>query len=130
MRPLYLKIVQSGRPRLRTVTMKKINSYLLVSVLLLFQACLPGSGADPDTIPLGSHKVTITPRCVTKEINNRFPDKQEIYDLTCGETNVVIKNEELIVNGKSYKTLQAGDSVEVHNGQVLVNSRQVEPAGR
>jgi hypothetical protein len=110
--------------------MNKSYSYLLVSALLLFQGCLPQKDAGTDTIPLGSHKVTITPRCVTKEINNRFPDKQEIYNLTCGDTNVVIRNEELIVNGKSYKVLKAGDSVEVHSGQVLVNSRQVEPAGR
>lgn len=106
--------------------MKKFNNYLLVCVLLLFQACLPQKDAPTDAIPLGSHKVKITPRCTTKEINNRFPDKQEIYNLTCGNTNVVIKNEELVVNGKSYGMLKAGDSVEVNSGQVLVNSRKVE----
>jgi hypothetical protein len=122
---------QPGGARiLRIADMKKFKSYLLVSVLLLFQGCLPQKDSPTDAIPLGSHKVTVTPRCITKEINNSFPDKQEIYDLTCGNTNVVIKNEELIVNGKSYGMLKAGDSVEVNSGRVLVNSRQADEVGK
>jgi hypothetical protein len=103
--------------------MKKFKSYLLISAILLFQGCLPQKDSPTDAIPLGSHKVTVIPRCITKKINNTFPDKQEIYDLTCGNTNVVIKNEELIVNSKSYGMLRAGDTVEVNSGRVLVNSR-------
>lgn len=108
--------------------MTKKFIYLIVSALLLLQGCLPNKESETDVIPLGTHKVKVTPRCISKVINNRFPDKQEIYDLTCGDTNVVIRNEELIVNGNSYQMLKAGDSVEVNNGQVSINSRRVQPA--
>jgi hypothetical protein len=68
----------------------------LFLTLLLLPLLLHGCGGRHDTsdaIPLGTHKVSVSPRCVTKQINNRFPDSEAIYNLTCGDTRVTIRNE-------------------------------------
>jgi hypothetical protein len=97
----------------------------LLSLPLLLQAC--GGGHDTSgALPLGTHKVSVSPRCTTTQINNRFPEGGEVYNLTCGDTNVTIRNEELLVNGKSYGKLDEGDAVHVEAGGVLVNGKRRE----
>ncbi len=97
----------------------------LLSFTLLLQAC--GGGHDTsDALPLGTHKVSVRPRCTTKQISNRFPESGPVYNLTCGDTKVTIRNEELLVNGKSYGKLGEGDAVHVESGAVFVNGKQRE----
>ena len=92
-------------------------------VLLIFQAC--GMHADTsDALPLGSHKVSVRPQCISKQIENRFPGKDKIYNLTCGATQVTIRNEELSVDGRVYGMLKEGDAVHVDGGKVFVNSEE------
>lgn len=100
----------------------------LFPTLLLLPLLLYGCGAGHDTsdaIPLGTHKVSVGPRCMSKQISNRFPDGGAVYNLTCGETAVTIRNEELIVNGKGYGELSKGDAVHIESGSVFVNGKQV-----
>ncbi len=97
---------------------------LCLCAALLSQAC--GMPIDTtDALPLGSHSVSVRPKCISKQINNQFPGTDKIYNLTCGETKVTIKNEELSVNGRTYGVLNAGDSVHVNNGKVYINAREV-----
>lgn len=97
----------------------------LLSVPLLLQAC--GGGHDTSgALPLGTHKVSVRPRCASTQISNRFPEGGAVYNLTCGDTAVTIRNEELLVNGKSYGKLDEGDAVHVEGGAVFVNGKRKE----
>ena len=82
---------------------------------------MPAGTTPSDAIPLGTHKVSVSPPCVTKQINNRFPEGEAIYNLACGDTTVTIRNEELVVNGKSYGELSKGDAVHVEGSSVFIN---------
>jgi ABC-type uncharacterized transport system auxiliary subunit len=105
--------------------MKKLAYLLCIACALWLAACAAPDDAA-DTIPLGSHRVTVRPDCVSKQISNRFPGKEAIYNLTCGRTQVTIKNEELLVNGKSYGMLREGDAVRVEGEEVFVNGSRVQ----
>ena len=97
----------------------------LLTLQLLLQGC--GAGHDTsDALPLGSHRVSFRPRCTTKQISNRFPEGGAVYNLTCGDTAVIIRNEELLVNGKPYGKLGEGDAVHVEGGSVFVNGKRKE----
>ena len=48
----------------------------------------------------------------------------------CRDADVLIRDSELIVNGKSYGPLQPDDDVLVDHGVVSVNARGSEPGGR
>jgi hypothetical protein len=110
--------------------MKNLALRPCLCLLLLLQGCGGAPYDNPSTITLGSHKVSVQPGCMSKQINNRFPGKDEIYNLTCGETRITIRNEELIVNDKSYGVLNKGDAVHVEGERVFVNSREVREAAR
>ena len=107
--------------------MKALALVPCVCALLLFQACLTTDDSS-DALPLGSHKVSVRPKCISKQISNRFPGKDKIYNLTCGETQVTIRNEELSVNGRVYGMLKEGDAVHVDGVKVFVNSEEVSEA--
>jgi hypothetical protein len=106
----------------------------------LFSLCLmvvsQGCGAfrvfNRDNTTLNAHPVTITP-CGWK-LEDKFAGttKDELtgkpyFKHTCGETVVAIKDEELIVNGKSYgKLAKPTDAVKFDNGRVFVNGNEVQ----
>jgi len=104
--------------------MRTLALALSILCTLMLSAC--GTPHADDALPLGTHKVSVRPRCVSKQIHNDADTGGRTYNLTCGDTKVTIKNEELTVNGKSYGRLNEGDAVHVENGKVLVNEKQVE----
>ncbi len=81
---------------------------------------------DNDALSLGTHKVSVRPRCMSKQIHNDADSVGKTYNLTCGDTKVTIKYEELTVNGKTYGKLNASDSIHVEDGKVLINDRPTE----
>ena len=103
-------------------------------VALATQGCSGFRLLNRDNTVLGAHAVTITP-CGWK-LENKYggPVKDErtgktYHKHSCGETVVIIKDEELVVNGKSYgKLANADDSVKVDGGRVLVNGMVVQAA--
>jgi hypothetical protein len=105
--------------------MKTLAPALSLFCVLALSAC----GAHHDTgdaLPLGTHKVSVRPYCVSKQIHNDEDTGGRTYNLTCGDTKVTIRNEELIVNGKSYGRLSEGDSIHVEDEKVFVNGKQTE----
>lgn len=44
------------------------------------------------------------------------------YEFKCGDTTVLIRDNTLTVNGKSYGTLSEGDQITIDFGKVRVNS--------
>jgi hypothetical protein len=75
----------------------------------------------------GSHKVTILRHGSSHDFYKDEQDGEASfhyngYSLTSGKFQVVIKNEEVIVNGKVYGHLNVGDSVNINDDGVTVNS--------
>ena len=77
---------------------------------------------------VGSHTVVVTDCYRT---NVPVPQKPETsadgkttYRYTpCRDADIVIRGEELIVNGRSYGNIKEHDSVTVDHGKVLINDR-------
>jgi hypothetical protein len=76
---------------------------------------------------INGHRVTITP-CLNST-NTTLRDKSpedSLHTMKCGETEVIINNEELVVNGKTYGKLKAGAAVAVDHGKVLIDSTETK----
>lgn len=77
---------------------------------------------------VGEHKVEVTdcyrisaPR---PERLPDLPDGKRVYSyVPCRDAVVMIRGEELVVNGQQYGALTPGDVVTVDHGKVLVNER-------
>ena len=112
--------------------MKILNSHLysLVVVSLLFfnSACLRFH-REPTRAELGTHVVSVRPQCDGPSTTVHRRDEEDgsshvtHYEFTCGDTAVLIRDNALTVNGKSYGKLIEGDQIEIDYGEVHVNSR-------
>jgi hypothetical protein len=120
------------RPFSKFRSSKVMVALISLGVLLASQGCGGFRLLNKDRTILGSHSVTITP-CGWK-LENKFGgevrDEQAgkvYYKHSCGETVVIIKDEELVVNDKSYgKLATANDSIKVSSGKVFVNDKEVQ----
>ena len=91
--------------------------------LLLFSACSRSNNLLEGRVEatVGTHLVVVTD-CY--RLNAPQPLKisgQEFQYKPCRDAEVVIRNEELIVNAKSYGKLQPKDIIVVDHGKVLIN---------
>lgn len=101
--------------------------FALVCLCLSLAASAACNSHDTsDALPLGSHKVSVRPRCISTHINNSATGDGRTYNLTCGDTRIVIKNEALYVNDKTYGMLRAGDAIHIEDTKVFVNSKEVK----
>jgi hypothetical protein len=98
-----------------------------LALLLLSQGCsyqeaLRGKHENQ----VGSHQVVVMKPCglftENSTIIENIPGRTK-YEYICGETNVsmVLKDNELSVNGQSYGTINEGDSITFDHGKVLVS---------
>jgi hypothetical protein len=77
---------------------------------------------------VGGHKVIVTD-CYRTSVPkpqrlDTTPDGKPSYRfMPCRDADVLIRGEELFVNGKSYGRLMDGDIVKVDHGKVLINDR-------
>ncbi|HEX8118431.1 MAG TPA: hypothetical protein VF521_14240, partial [Pyrinomonadaceae bacterium] len=55
---------------------------LVLPFTLLLQGCAAWHDTS-DALPLGTHRVSVRPKCISKQINNRFPEGGAVYNLTC-----------------------------------------------
>ena len=58
------------------------------------------------------------------------PGEQSYRFRPCRDADVLIRNDELIVNGSSYGLLKQADAVTVDHGKVLINEMAVSPVTR
>ena len=111
-----------------------LNSHLysLVVVSLfsvVFSAACIRFNEVPTGTNLGSYHVKVRPQCnslSTTSENRTEEDGSEralYHELTCGDTTVLIRDNTLTVNGKSYGTLTEGDEIAIDHGKVRVNSK-------
>ncbi len=111
---------------------KGIVCWSLLCAMLFFQGCnasMKNRVLGRAWTYVGGHEVVIAP-CYwpyTKpDENARDASPETTRKFTCGNTEVVIKNEELFVNGKAHGTLHKGDAIAVENGRLRINLKEVE----
>ena len=79
---------------------------------------------------VGNHTVVVTD-CyrmrVTPPIKMGGPSEQSYRFMPCRDADVLIRNDELIVNGTSYGLLKQADTVTIDHGKVLINERVAAP---
>ena len=108
----------------------KSHAYSLVVLSSLFfsSACIRFHHV-PSKVELGSHHVSVRPQCDNKSTtaHRRFEEdgtsRITHYEFTCGDVTVLIRDNTLTVNGKSYGTLTEGDQIAIDYGKVRVNSK-------
>ena len=82
---------------------------------------------------VGTHTVVVTD-CYRTSVAP--PEKvggpsDQVYRFTpCRDADVMVRNDELIVNGSSYGLLKQADAVTVDHGKVLINEIAVPAAAR
>lgn len=79
---------------------------------------------------VGSHTVVVTD-CYRTSVSS--PQKLDITSyrfVPCRDAEIVIRNEELTVNGQSYGKLKPNDGVLVDHGVVSINRRDAATAAK
>jgi hypothetical protein len=103
------------------------------AALALCALLAAGCSRGPRLILLNTHKMTIKP--VGRWHSDIFGGEQQDTDgkpmwvFSAGATKVVVKDEQLSVNGKSYGKLKEGDHVDVAFDKVFVNEHEVAEGG-
>jgi len=110
--------------------MKRLMGILVpVSLALLTVSCSvrvnTNSKSETD---MGSHHVVVQPGSGFTSSSSTTAGDDAEYEFTCGDVTVAIRNEELIVNDKSYGMLNPGDDVLIDHGKVLVGGQEREAA--
>lgn len=80
---------------------------------------------------VGGHKVVVTDcyrTSVTPPERVGGPSEQSYRFMPCRDADVLIRNDELIVNGSSYGLLKAADAITIDHGKVLINEIAVPAA--
>ena len=112
--------------------MKILNSHLysllvVVSLLFFSSACIK-LHHEPTKAELGTHIVSIRPQCEVPSTTSHRRTEEDgssritHYEFKCGDTMVLIRDNTLTVNGKSYGPLREGDQISIDFGKVRVNS--------
>jgi hypothetical protein len=94
---------------------------------MIFSACVTITTAPRET-DLGNHHLSVTPDCQTasthSEAHTDEQGRKEIlfYEYKCGDTTVLIRGNDLTVNGNAYGSLKEGDAITVNDGGVTIQS--------
>lgn len=84
------------------------------------------SANKKDETDMGSHHVVVKPGATFTSSSSSAGGDQTEHHYTCGDVNIAIRNEELIVNSKTYGPLKPNDSILIDHGTVYVRDRKVE----
>ncbi|MEZ4769342.1 MAG: hypothetical protein R2844_13060 [Caldilineales bacterium] len=113
--------------------MRRITVVAAVGCLVFLASCSRSNNLLFGEVQaaVGSHTVIVTD-CYRTEV----PQPQQVGDTgsvsyrftPCRDADVLIRDEELVVNGQSYGLLNAGDEVKVDHGTVLINSVEAPAA--
>jgi hypothetical protein len=82
---------------------------------------------------VGEHTVAVTDCYRTsvpapQKVEASSTDGRVTYRFTpCRDADILIRDEELVVNGTSYGRLKPNDAVTVDHGKVLINEREGQP---
>src|SRR5690349_15513759 len=82
---------------------------------------------------VGGHSVVVTDcyrTTVTPPKKIGGPTEHSYHFSPCRDADVLIRNDELIVNGSSYGLLKEADAVTVYHGKVLINETLIRAVAR
>jgi len=79
---------------------------------------------------VGGHIVVVTDCYRTSVTPPEKISELSYHFVPCRDADVLIRNEELIVNGSSYGLLKQADAVTVDHGKVLINEIAMPPVAR
>ena len=107
-----------------------MSSLQTIRLLCLSAACLLSACSRSNNLALGRVEATVGTHqvVVTDCYRTSVPPPQKVQDAVyrftpCRDADVLIRSEELIVNGQSYGRLRPDDSVLVDHSVVWVNHR-------
>jgi hypothetical protein len=104
-----------------------MKSVVTVFIGLVIVGLLVGCSVkvnEKNETDMGSHHVVIKPGSTFTSSSTSSGGDTEIYQYSCGDVSVTIRNDELIVNNVKYGTLSAGDPVLIDNGKVFVANQE------
>jgi hypothetical protein len=126
----FLASLINNRFRYMGDRMKQNKSVILLAAIicaLLMGSCITVTQTPRET-DFGSHHVTVLPACQNASTHSQRNYESDgtskilFYEFKCGETTVRLDGNALTVNGKSYGSINEGDTISVHYGNVTVNS--------
>lgn len=101
---------------------------LIIAAAILIAACSRSNNVLLGRVEakVGSHTVVVTDcyrtRVPAPEKLANTPDGKPSYRFApCRDAEVLIRGDELVVNGRSYGLIHEGDSITVDHGEVLIN---------
>jgi hypothetical protein len=105
-----------------------LQAVILMILLVSLSGCLRWSEVSTVTTDWGTHKITFVERdCqpVDRCSGTFVSENDRDFRYDGRKFQMSLRKEELVVNGKSYGVLKAGDSVTIDGGKVFVNSKKV-----
>ena len=108
--------------------MKLLRAIVLVTAAILTSSCSRSNNLLLGRVEatVGGHRVEVTD-CYRTSVPlpqqlKDLPDGKHVYQFSpCRDADVLIRGEELIVNGKSYGPLKQGAVIVVDHGRVSIN---------
>jgi hypothetical protein len=108
----------------------KSQTWLVGSAVTVLMAGCITITRTPRETDLGSHHIIVVPDCQDaathseRHYESDGSSKVLFYEFTCGQTTMRLDGNALTVNGKSYGSLNEGDTIAVNYRSVRVNSME------
>lgn len=114
--------------------MKAINPDQLIKLLSTTLIALALFGCDERKMMrpnktvsfIGTHRVTIEPGSPHVRSTASGIGESRVYDYTCAETKIILRQDDLLVNRKSYGALRPSDEILVSYGSVYINGEKAK----
>ena len=112
----------------------KVTVFFIFGVALLSLSCSRSNNLVLGEVEanVGAHKVQVTDCYRTsvpspQQLQNST-DGKHVYQFTpCKDADVLIRGDELIVNGRTYGVIKETDAITVDHGKVLINEHEAAP---
>jgi hypothetical protein len=109
----------------------KVTGFVIFGFALLSFSCSRSNNlllGEVETT-VGEHKIQVTDcyrmSVPTPQQLQDLPDGKHVYAFTpCKDADVLIRGDELIVNGRTYGVIKERDAITVDHGRVLINEHE------
>ena len=102
--------------------------FLMACALVTGVGCQFSSSQTQTETQVGRNKIIMSPGCRSqsshRDTRQRADGSEELLSaqFQCDGTSVLIQGNTLLVNGAAYGTVKDGDTIQIRNGQVRVDS--------